>query len=1088
MVIVMKKVVSLVASLTLVFALFCGTFAFAEPVGSGTDQANGQIENSNPEASDSAGSSNADSNLGTVEESANQNDSENSEEIDSENSENIETKQPEALGSTQANLADVAQNTTDISKAQVETKGLVRNVVSGKQLKPEVALELNGKTLSEGVDYELYYGDSAEIPVHPGEYVLTAKGVEGNGYTGICQIGIYKLYEFTIDFSDFYQIASVANKTLVLDAAKATPVSGANVSAYLNNGGKNQTWFIQPDGQGYYIIRNAANENLVLDAAKATPVSGANVSVYSDNGGLNQRWVIAQDENGLASIYNAANPALVLDAAKNPPVSGSNVSAYLSNGGANQKWELKSFDEAYKTLDDLAKQNTALVKDGSYTFYSMLESHPVVDVKDSSNTNNANVQISESKALDSQIWQIMHDEKGYVQLKNLNSGKYLAVENGKAVSGANVVQSSDPDDRASKWIFVKNSDNSLSLYSAVFTGLSLDVYKGSNVSGTNVEIYTTLSNDAQKFNLIETPATVEPCEPILDTDSYFFINSSQNDTLRLDITKGSKADRANVELWAGSNVMWQMFRFEYDNGYYRIVNANSDKVLDVDGNSLVPESNVIIYTSYADADNQLWSVKQNDDGTYTFINKKNGLSLQIADGKVASGANINTGLPQLDGSNSCQKFNLGKVSNLMPTGLYRFTSALNSSMSLDVTGASTADNANIEIWKSNTSFAQKWFVEAVEGKENTYTLQATCSGKYLADNGNGNAVQMSSATENSQWMVEIKQVHYAFINVGTGKALDVHNSGTTSGINVGTWTYHGNNNQLWNQVSVNPVDNGTYIIRSLVDRNMVFDVTGASTANNANIAMWKYKDGGNQKYNITRNSDGTYTIANCASKKALDVEKASAAAGANVIQYTNNNQTNQKWYIEYTADGGFKLISALNSNLLLGFNDSAPSNGSNVCLVKDSGSKVQHFTFEATTYVPPLPSDQQAMLNRINGNSSGTQWLIAVDRSTHKVGVFKGSRNNWSIQYYWSCVTGAPGTPTITGTYHTTGFKRPSLSTDSRAIYCTQIWGGYFFHSILASESELGHSLSHGCIRLPYNAANWIYNNIYAGTTVVIYN
>lgn len=127
-------------------------------------------------------------------------------------------------------------------------------------------------------------------------------------------------------------------------------------------------------------------------------------------------------------------------------------------------------------------------------------------------------------------------------------------------------------------------------------------------------------------------------------------------------------------------------------------------------------------------------------------------------------------------------------------------------------------------------------------------------------------------------------------------------------------------------------------------------------------------------------------------------------------------------------------------------------------------------------------------INKAQSYSSRTNYLILVDRGNHKVVVFRGSKNNWSLQYYWSCVTGAPGTPTITGTFSTPGFKRPSLSTDSRAIYCTQIWGGYFFHSILASENELGKSLSHGCIRLSYTSAQWIYNNIYAGTTVVIYN
>ena len=135
-----------------------------------------------------------------------------------------------------------------------------------------------------------------------------------------------------------------------------------------------------------------------------------------------------------------------------------------------------------------------------------------------------------------------------------------------------------------------------------------------------------------------------------------------------------------------------------------------------------------------------------------------------------------------------------------------------------------------------------------------------------------------------------------------------------------------------------------------------------------------------------------------------------------------------------------------------------------------------------------MPVDQKAMRDRIMGYGSGTQWLIAVDRSTHKVGVFNGRAGNWSLQHYWSCVTGAPSTPTITGSFRTTGGKRSSLSTDSRARYCTQIWGGYFFHTILASESELGKSLSHGCIRMSYPSAQWIYNNIYAGTAVVIYN
>lgn len=425
----------------------------------------------------------------------------------------------------------------------------------------------------------------------------------------------------------------------------------------------------------------------------------------------------------------------------------------------------------------------------------------------------------------------------------------------------------------------------------------------------------------------------------------------------------------------------------------------------------------------------------------------------------------------------------------MPTGLYNLKSALNASQVLDVTAGSGANNANIETWTNNAEIAQKWNIQAVAGKENVYTLQAVCSGKYLADNGLGNAVQVASGIDTkSQWKASIVGGSYVLTNVETGKALDVTNSKVASGTNVGTKVITNGVNQRWNLVTTAPLPNGTYIIRSRVNTSQVLEIVGSSTGNNGNVAMWKYHGGGNQKFNFTRNSDGTYTVVNCNSGKALDAAKGASSAGTNIAQFNQKNQKNQRWYLVYNSDGGFKLVSAANSQVVIGFNGSSPTNGANVCLVKDTNASSQHFKLEKTTYVPPMPAPQRDMLNKAQGYSSGTGYLIMVNRATHKVGVFKGSQGNWSYQHYWSCVTGAPGSPTITGVYRTTGYKRMSLTTDSRARWCTQISGGYFFHTILASESELGNSLSHGCVRLAIPSAQWIYNNVGRGTTVVLYN
>ena len=147
------------------------------------------------------------------------------------------------------------------------------------------------------------------------------------------------------------------------------------------------------------------------------------------------------------------------------------------------------------------------------------------------------------------------------------------------------------------------------------------------------------------------------------------------------------------------------------------------------------------------------------------------------------------------------------------------------------------------------------------------------------------------------------------------------------------------------------------------------------------------------------------------------------------------------------------------------------------------------FDKDGRTATAPItrPYAEYAMEKKAQNYSSSTNYLILVNRSTHKVGVFYWRAGYWEMTAYWDCVTGKPSTPTITGSFKTTGGKRSSLSTDSRAKYCTQITGGYFFHTILASNNELGKSLSHGCIRMSYSSAKWIYQHIHAGTRVVIY-
>ena len=734
-------------------------------------------------------------------------------------------------------------------------------------------------------------------------------------------------------------------------------------------------------------------------------------------------------------------------------------------------------------LDELAAQNADVLADGTYMIRLASTNTQVVDVPSKSMVSGTNVQLWQGKMGTNQFWKVSHDEKGYVTFTNVNSGLVLDAATTRPKVGASVSQFESRDTRNQKWIVAQNENGSYQILSGAMTDLSLDAYAGGTVNGTKIQVWTSNGKASQEFNFVSTEVPeVAPCED-LGLDGYYAIASSLDSSVVLDVYANGTADGTNIQLWTKTGAINQQYEFKYINGYYQIINAKSGKALNAENGNLLPTTNVSIATADSSQKSQLWSITVDDEGNYRFVNAASGLSLDIAGGSASKGANVQT-YTTVDAS-KYQAFTLDEMSGFISdnsTYLIRF--AKDTNKLLDVSAMSKSENGNVEIYQATANLNQRWYASLVDGKTNTYTFRSLNSGMYLSD-VNGNAVQSSSTGESSQWVIGVSGGYYTLKNVASGNCLDVYTGSTANGTNVQTWESNGKISQQFQLEKVNIIAPGYYFITPTTNTNLAVEVKSVSTANGANVQIWTKTNKDHQKWQLKVNSDGSYSVLNANSGKALDIEGKSTVSGANVSQFTNNETSNQKWDIRYNDDGSFSLISRLDSSLAL--NVTGSGSGSNVNVTTDSGAQSQKFSFSRTTY-NPMPSDQRVMLDKAQGYSSRTGYLILVDRSTHKVGVFSGSQNNWSLRYYWSCVTGAPGTPTITGSYYTTGFTRPSLSTDSRAIYCTQIWGGYFFHSILASESELGKSLSHGCIRLPYSAANWIYNNIHVGTRVIIYN
>lgn len=133
------------------------------------------------------------------------------------------------------------------------------------------------------------------------------------------------------------------------------------------------------------------------------------------------------------------------------------------------------------------------------------------------------------------------------------------------------------------------------------------------------------------------------------------------------------------------------------------------------------------------------------------------------------------------------------------------------------------------------------------------------------------------------------------------------------------------------------------------------------------------------------------------------------------------------------------------------------------------------------------------MTRRAQGYGSRTPWLILVDCSLNRVGIYHGSAGNWERTDLVTVSTGAYGTPTAKGVFSVNG-RGFAFGSGYTCYYWTRFYGAYLFHSVIyypgsysIMDGSLGVNVSHGCVRMPIEKAKWIHDNIPDGTTVVTY-
>ena len=470
--------------------------------------------------------------------------------------------------------------------------------------------------------------------------------------------------------------------------------------------------------------------------------------------------------------------------------------AYVNGGSSND----------LQAAIDVRKMTAVTIPNGNYYINVRSKVASSVDVPGGSAADSTAIQLYSGNSSKAQQFTFTRQSDGSYEIVNVNSGKALDVRNGVAENNAIVQQYSRNNSQPQRW-FIRDSGAGYYLQS-VLGNWVLDLSGGNTANGAAIRLYMPNGTASQLF-------VVSSSDVNIATGVSMIITSVANKKLVTDVAGASTANGARVQLYSSNNTNAQKYRFEsIGNGTYKIVNINSGKMLDVAGGSTANGAALQQYTSNNTVAQQ-WTVRNYGSGKIALVSVNANKAVDIPGGNAVQQAQLQLYSPN---GTVAQQWLVAKAPLTLrerlnetaakhrqdlPDGTYTFGSKLNTSMKMDVSGASRSNYGNVQIWAGNGTNAQKWKV--MHDSNGYVTLTSVNSGKVLDVNGgvsaNGTNVQQydSNGTYAQKWIaVKNSDGSYTFQSaLAENAVLDVNGGSSANGTNVQLYTSNGTNAQKW---------------------------------------------------------------------------------------------------------------------------------------------------------------------------------------------------------------------------------------------------------------------------------------------------
>ena len=392
--------------------------------------------------------------------------------------------------------------------------------------------------------------------------------------------------------------------------------NGANVNLTTRNeSSQSQKWYFQRQSDGSYSIKNLYSGNY-LDIENSGNIDHENVQVWSGGSGDKQCWFIYSYNGGYRLVpRSSAQDLKSLD-----------IGDDIKDGANLQIYQAVSNSNAWQTFNIIRNMGEKQNIGTEFIASIVPKTNSKLAVKTAGMDNGSNVQLGTRTNEESQKWVFKRQADGSYSIMNKSAGKYLDIYNTGDTNNENVqIWSGGTGNKQSWFIYSYNGGYRLVPRSSPEDLKALDI--GDSIKdGANLQIYYFVSNSNswQTFNIIKDLGEIQ------DIGNEFTASIVPKSKANLALEAVGTDNGSNVQLETKSDVDSQKWIFKkQSDGSYSIKNKNSGKYLDIYNTGNENGENVQIWSG-GSGDKQCWFIYLYNGG-YKLVPRSSKLELKSLD-------------------------------------------------------------------------------------------------------------------------------------------------------------------------------------------------------------------------------------------------------------------------------------------------------------------------------------------------------------------------------------------------------------------------------------------------------------------------